>query len=218
MGVRLPSSHANGSAADWRWRTQILEWVPSMKEARPTSSPPNSNSSAPHTISVIYEDRVAGLRGKYFADQLTSALAHEHECSITMWRCELVELLADHIAGETAQAEYVILSLRGNAGLSGSMKHFVESWLQTRKSEAPILIALFDPARGKVHINGSICSYLEHVASAAGIHFFSRETLTTIAADPLASPSAVAKPAGPKWNRENRNQRATTLFSETAAA
>lgn len=164
-----------------------------MNDPSPSFAPSNPCPRASHLISIVYEDRVAGLRAKYFADRLTASFPQEEKCSITMWRCELFEFsgLVNYVATETAPAELVVLSLRGNVSLSYSMKHFVESWLQMRTSEAPALITLCDPRHNDGRIMTSNCSYLEHVTSGAGVHFFSRQTLNKTILSVSAYPSLV---------------------------
>jgi hypothetical protein len=192
--------------------------APSMKETQSTCKPPMSSSCMPK-ISVIYEDRASGVRGKHFADNLTAALADEGERRIAMWRGELLDLpgVADHVSRDAAQGEFVILSLRGDTGLPVSTKHLVEAWLQMRTRETAGLIALFDPQLGESRIVASICSYLGHVASAAGIAFFSQHTLVSATTKMQTHPSGAMDMPESNRNRARRINR-QRLYSEALAA
>ena len=184
-----------------------------------TRIPSNPAHRQPATISVIYEDRVSGLRAKRFAECLATAVAGDGKASMEMWRCELLEFpeLAHQAAIESADAEYILLSLRGDTGLAPFTKHFLENWLNERRAAAPLLIALFDPVRGKNHVTRSICSYLETIAGNSGIHFLSQHTLSPIPEDSPVQPSPVAEPADQKRNSRARSGRASH-FSESLAA
>lgn len=182
----------------------------------PTSPNPTESSCR---ISVIYEDRAAGLRAKLFADNLAAAIRHEGEFPVAMWRCELLDLpeMIDLVSRETAKAEFVILSLRGDAGLPVATKHYVETWLGKIAGQQAGLVALFDPKNGDGRIAGSVCSYLQHVASAAGVAFFSQQSLAPIGTSATACPSLRSKATRPGRRRRRKNN-AAQLLSQTAAA
>lgn len=181
----------------------------------PTSTNP---TESPCRISIIYEDRAAGLRAKLFADSLAAAIRHEGDFPIAMWRCELLDLpeMVDLASRETADAEFVILSLRGDVSLPVATKHYVEAWLGKIVGKQAGLVALFDPKRGDRRIVGSVCSYLQHVTSAAGVTFFSQQSLAPIRASATARPSFESKATGPEQRRRKNN--GAQLLSQTAAA
>jgi hypothetical protein len=140
--------------------------------------PQNINPVADSTcetigVTIIYDDRTTALRAKRFSDMLTASCGHGRTTP-ACWRSELLELpeLAEEIARDAAASEFVILSLRGDAGLSVEMKAWIESWLAGATGGPASLVALFDPERSIVRYVESARCYFRHVTGSAGVAFF----------------------------------------------
>ena len=97
-------------------------------------------------ITIIYEDRVTGLRAKRFSDMLVASFCGEHSRTPACWRLQLVDLpeIAEEIAHDAAASEFVILSLRGNSSLSMAARAWIESWLASAADSAASLVVLCD--------------------------------------------------------------------------
>jgi hypothetical protein len=131
-------------------------------------------------ITIIYEDRATGLRAKSFSDRLALSLGEYPGCRPACWRSELIELpeIAAEISRDADASEFVILSLRGDTGLSMVTKQWIEAWLERSASSSATLISLFDPMRATAAHAGSIRYYLRDTTAHAGVPFFAHCALT----------------------------------------
>jgi hypothetical protein len=122
-------------------------------------------------ITIIYEDRAAGLRAKRFSDLLTELSGAADHSTPACWRFELIELpeIADLAARDAAASEFVIFSLRGDTSLSIATRGWIESWLADGPAS---LVALFDPERSRRNQTDGVRYYLRQAAADAGVAFF----------------------------------------------
>lgn len=127
----------------------------------------------PHGIMIIYEDRTTGFQAKRFSDMLAASLGVSGQRP-ACWRAELMDLpgIAAEMSADAARSEFVILSLRGDRGLSVEMKEWIEGWLASAAGGPASLIALFDRDRSAAAYAESVRCFLRQVASESGIPFF----------------------------------------------
>jgi len=140
----------------------------------PTIEPPADAPFAAQGITIIYEDRLTGLSAKRFSDMLAASLGGEHSSTPACWRVELIELpeIAAEITCDAAASEFVVLSLRGDTGLSMATRIWIESWLAKASEGSTNLIALFDPKRSRRGPAEGTRLYLRQAAADAGVAFF----------------------------------------------
>lgn len=185
----------------------------------PISEPiPGAGSTTPGFM-IIYDDRTTGLQAKRFSDMLATALGCLGRAVPACWRSELMDLpgLAAEMASDAARSEYVILSLRGDRGLSVEMKEWVEGWLAAASGGPSSLIALFDRERSVAAYAESVRCYLRQVSSEAGIPFFAHCTVAPAnAAEEFFAEEEedeiVARP-----ERRRRRRRARSTFHQATA-
>lgn len=170
-------------------------------------------------ITIIYEDRVCGLRAKRFSDMLADALGGEAAGKVCCWRSELLDLpgIAEQMTRDAEGGEFVILSLRGDTGLSVAMKWWIESWLTGAAGGPSSLVALIDADRSKTPHAESVRHYLRHVATSAGVAFFSHCMVALTGEENESFPEESESVAGPQAHGDCRDGIAS-LFPTAVAA
>lgn len=145
-----------------------------MNAPHDTSATAAIRSAAPGGITILYEDRAAGLRAKRFSDMLSAALGDGPHTEPACWRLDLVDFpdFARKISRDAAASEFLLLSLRGDRTLSGTTRCWLESSLAGAVPDITNVIALFDPVRGVASHVESTRSYLRQVTALAGVTFF----------------------------------------------
>jgi len=135
---------------------------------------PTDTKSGLVGITIIYEDRLTGLIAKRFSDSLTASLAEEQIQTPFCWRSELVELpeIAARMTIDAAASEFVILSMRGDTGISMSLRHWIETWLNSAAGGPASLVALFDPERSRASVMQALRFHLRQSAAEARVPFF----------------------------------------------
>jgi hypothetical protein len=191
-----------------------------MNPLAPISEPTPGAESAMPGIVIIYDDRASGFQAKRFSDMLAASLGHPGQAAPVCWRSELMDLpgVAAEMRSDAARSEFVILSLRGNRGLSVEMKEWIEGWLAAASGGPSSLIALFDRERSIATYAESVRCYLRQVSFEAGIPFFAHCTIAMNAAEELfAEEDEEAIVVRPERRRRRRRAR-STIFQATAAA
>lgn len=135
-------------------------------------------------IMIIYEDRVTGFQAKRFCDILSDSIARRAQAPPACWRSELLDLpgIATEMTADAARSEFVILSLRGDRGLSVELKQWIEGWLVLASGGSSSLIALFDRERSTASSAESVRRYLRQISSEAEIPFFAHCALRPLGA------------------------------------
>ena len=125
-------------------------------------------------VVVIYEDGPAGRRAKHFYDKLVHELEHECVFSLQLWSFQVLAIpeLRDSAVESAAQADFVILSLHGKAGLPVDIREWIETWSKLIIGKGSALIALVDKSMTKGGTNASALAYLKGVAKRAELDFF----------------------------------------------
>ena len=119
-------------------------------------------------VVVIYEDGPAGRRAKHFYDKLVHEL--EDECAFSL-QLAIPELRESAIES-AAQADFVILSLHGKAGLPVDIREWIETWSKLIIGKGSALIALVDKSTTRGGTNASALAYLKGVAKRTEVDFF----------------------------------------------
>jgi hypothetical protein len=126
------------------------------------------------SVVIVYEDRAAGRRAKYFYDNLIHELEDECDFSLELWSFQVLAISTiGHSAVQVAgQADFVILSLHGKAGLPVEIREWIETWSRLITDSNAALIALIDKPRRRGGSAASTLAYLRSVANRTGIDFF----------------------------------------------
>ena len=132
---------------------------------------------------IIYQDISAGRRAKHLYDWVIQELAGAYNPSLELWSFQVLALpeIGNLAAQAAAQADFVILSMRGKAPLSVQTRDWIERWSGRIYEYKPALVALFDQPKRWHRPAASTVPYLRSVADSAGInflysHFFCRST------------------------------------------
>jgi len=111
------------------------------------AKPPNELNDRPKfNVVIIYEDRAAGRRAKLFYDNLIHDLEDECDFCLDLWNFQVLAISAtwDSAVQAAGQADFVILSLHGKAGLPVEIRELIETWSRLIADSNAGLIALVD--------------------------------------------------------------------------
>jgi hypothetical protein len=125
-------------------------------------------------VVVIYEDGPAGRRAKHFYDKLIHELEEECAFSLQLWSFQVLAIpeLRESAVESAAQADFVILSLHGKAGLPVDIREWIETWPKLIVGKGPALVALVDKSTTRGGTNDSALAYLKGVAKRTEVDFF----------------------------------------------
>jgi hypothetical protein len=125
-------------------------------------------------VVIIYEDCGTGRRAKYFYENLVQELKGKCDFNLQLWSFQVLAISAigNWAARVAAQADFVILSLHGKAGLPIEIREWIETWARLIVDSNAALIALVDKPRTMDGKAASTVTYLRSVANRAGIDFF----------------------------------------------
>jgi hypothetical protein len=125
-------------------------------------------------VVVIYEDGPAGRRAKHFYDKLVHELEDECAFSLQLWSFQVLAIpeLRESAIESAAQADFVILSLHGKAGLPVDIREWIETWSKLIIGKGSALIALVDKSTTRGGTNASALAYLKGVAKRTEVDFF----------------------------------------------
>ena len=125
-------------------------------------------------VVVIYEDGPAGRRAKHFYDKLVHELEDECAFSLQLWSFQVLAIpeLRESAIQSAAQADFVILSLHGKAGLPVDIREWIETWSKLIIGKGSALIALVDRSTTRGGTNASALAYLKGVAKRTEVDFF----------------------------------------------
>jgi hypothetical protein len=122
-------------------------------------------------VVIIYVDRAAGHRAKYYYENLICELRGKYDVNLDLWNFPILAIsqtgnLAVQVA---AKADVVILSLRGDAELPAEIREWIETWSRLTDND-PALVVLVD--RRQTSETCATVAYLQEVADKAGIDLF----------------------------------------------
>jgi len=143
-------------------------------------SPDNHANPAPEpsdrpkfNVVIIYEDRGTGRRAKYFYENLVHELEGKCDFNLELWNFQVLAIseIGNSAARVAAQADFVILSLHGKAGLPAEIREWIETWSCLIGDSNAALIALADKPQTRDGTAASTLAYLRSLADRAGIDF-----------------------------------------------
>jgi len=144
------------------WSEAQIEWTPDLDDR------------SKFKVVVIYEDGPTGRRAKHFYDKLIHELEDECAFSLQLWNFQVLAIpeLRESAVESAAQADFVILSLHGKAGLPVDIREWIETWSKLIVGKGPALIALVDKSTTRGGTNDSALAYLKGVAKRTEVDFF----------------------------------------------
>jgi hypothetical protein len=143
--------------------------------------PENQSEWTPHRdeeqifkVVIVYEDVRTGRRAKLFYDKFIHALKNDCVFSLQLWSFRVLAIpeVRESAADSITQADFVILSLHGEAGLPARIRQWIETWSRQISDRGPALIALVDKSVTKDGQNALTLAYLRSVAQTSRAAFF----------------------------------------------
>ena len=95
---------------------------------------------------IIYEDRATGIQAKCFYEDLVYELKRKYDLNLDLWSFQVLSIpkIGDSAAQVAAQADVVLLSLHGNAGLPAKIREWVDTWSRLIVDNKVALVVLAD--------------------------------------------------------------------------
>lgn len=136
-------------------------------------------------IVLLYDSFATAVRGQAFCDQLAGQLEAGGDPDESRWRSGHLSVPAiRHEAARAARrADFVVLSLRGDAEFSDALSQWCREWMPAATDREITLALLHDPATAPQFPAESVRSYLQDAAQVAGVRFFAHP------ANPAGAPS-----------------------------
>jgi hypothetical protein len=140
----------------------------------PLTLDPDPDDKAQFKTVAIYEDGSTGRRAKRFYDKLILEFEDECDFSLQLWSFQVLAIPEPRkLAIESAaQANFVILSLHGKAGLPVDIREWMETWSRLIIGKDLALITLVDKSTMRDGTNASALVYLKRLAKRAKVDFF----------------------------------------------
>src|SRR5258708_21220522 len=123
----FPTSSRRRNLAGDMLKTHSTVQLSSANRAKP---PNELNDRPKFNVVIIYEDRAAGRRAKHFYDNLIHELEDECDFCLDLWNFQVLAISAiwDSAVQVAGQADFVILSLHGKAGLPVEIGELIKTW------------------------------------------------------------------------------------------
>jgi hypothetical protein len=133
-------------------------------------------------VVILYEDVPAGRRAKRLYDKLNHELEDECDFNLKLWNFQVLGIpeFGESAMEAAAQADLVILSLHGKAGLPAEIKQWIETWTGQIIDRTPALVAVVDKPSARAGTAASTLAYLSSVANRTGIDFFAHTVFPDI--------------------------------------
>jgi hypothetical protein len=140
----------------------------------PLTLDPDPDDKAQFKTVAIYEDGSTGRRAKRFYDKLILEFEDECDFSLQLWSFQVLAIpeLRKLAIESAAQADFVILSLHGKAGLPVDIREWIETWSKLIIGKDLALITLVDKSTMTDGTNASALVYLKRLANRAKVDFF----------------------------------------------
>jgi hypothetical protein len=119
----------------------------------------------------MYEDFGSGKRAKGALDYVAEEFGHELEFRHTMWRLDVLQdpKLSTLAAPALAEADLLIISLRGERQIPAKIRVLIDTWLVEKTNRDGALVALFEARASETH--GSVYTYLASLARQHRLDF-----------------------------------------------
>jgi hypothetical protein len=124
-------------------------------------------------VVVAYQDFRTGKEAKKTMDYLGRQLGEDCAFNSQMWKFDVLSMpsLKSMAINDAQEADIIVISCRGDAGLPGEVKAWIELWVG-RGQHHIALVALCDPATATTKGMRELRSHLEGVALRGRMEFF----------------------------------------------
>jgi hypothetical protein len=153
----------------------IVRFAMQTSIIHPQLGPSDLEANSTFNVVIAYENFAAGKHAKETYDVLTRNLGHECRFSHQMWNFDVLgnPKLREMAAADAAQADIVIVSFESANKLPGSVKAWIEQWLD-KKANAIALVALFASPGEEGAQSRATREYLADVARRGRMEFFAQ--------------------------------------------
>jgi hypothetical protein len=136
--------------------------------------PPDLGDMPRFNVVILYEDGPTGRRAKRFYDKLIHEFEDECDFNLELWNFQVLGIpeFGESATQAAEQADFLILSLHGKAGIPAEIKQWIETWTGQNIDRTPALVALVDKPESGGATAASTLAYLSSVANRTGIDFF----------------------------------------------
>jgi len=144
------------------WSEAQIEWTPDLDD------------KSKFKVTVIYEDGPTGRRAKHFYDKLVHELEDECAFSLQIWSFQVLAIpgVRESAVESAAQADFVILSFHGKAGLPVDIREWIETWSKLIIGKDLALITLVEKSTTRDGTNASVLPYFKRLAKRTKVDFF----------------------------------------------
>jgi hypothetical protein len=159
-------------------REALMQWL--LNELRPATEDQPVNRfwpSSAHPAAGSHR-----WRGPAWSQPSSTMLSRaairecEDECDfrLQLWSFQVLAIpeVRELAVESAAQADFVILSLHGKAGLPVDIREWIETWSKLITGKGPALIALVDKSTTRDGTNASALAYLKRLAKRTEVDFF----------------------------------------------
>ena len=131
----------------------------------------NQSPPTPFKVLIMYEDFGTGKRAKKGLDYVAEELGNDFEFRHSMWRLDILQdpklnILA---APALAEADLLIISLRGEGQIPAKIRVLIDTWLAEKANRDCALVALFEAAASAPR--SSVYPCLANLARQHGLDF-----------------------------------------------
>ena len=128
----------------------------------------------PFDLVIAYDDTATRSRAVQLHDHLAQQLTDDYDFQCSWWRLEHLHNphLSEQAADAAADANMVILSVRGDRPLPPAFKAWLPRWLARKGSQKSALVVLMSTAGLPTEESRRLQSYLQQVARQARMDFF----------------------------------------------
>ena len=125
---------------------------------------------------IIHEDIATGKIANYFYNNLIHELGDECDFSFELWnfRVLAISTIGNSALQGATQADFVIFSLHGKAGIPAETREWIEAWSRLiADSNAALIVLTTDKPQSRGGKTASTLAYLRSVANRIKIAFIS---------------------------------------------
>lgn len=128
----------------------------------------------PFDLVIAYDDASTRSRAAGLHDHLSQQLLDDYDFQCSWWRIEQLHnpSLSEQAADAAANANMVILSVRGDQPLPPAFKAWLPRWLARKGSQKSALVVLISTGGQPTEESRRLQSYLQQVARQARMDFF----------------------------------------------
>lgn len=125
-------------------------------------------------VTIVYDDRDSGQRGREFTERLADALGCDCDLSESMWRSDLLTAapIADDASRSAIGTEYFVVSLRGDRPLPPATHQWIARQLDGAGQRGTGLIVLSGSGAGEWHLIEEIRFAFRRLCAEFGAAFF----------------------------------------------